>query len=170
MQRKKGKARLLQPRPRPIAPLQPVLKSNRPKRVRSQRPDTRAAVKLSSPAPPSAVAASADQLLQQTYMSALLGKHAVSCLAPTARARRLRGLIAFTPRRLPFAPQGSTTLGVVIIYCCCSSLMLIVNKLAVHHIGAPAFVTWLQVLVENASHATSRNCPSICCLFLLTEP
>jgi len=38
----------------------------------------------------------------------------------------------------------SQTVAVVAVYCCCSSMMLIVNKLAVHHIGAPAFVTWLQ--------------------------
>jgi GDP-mannose transporter len=51
------------------------------------------------------------------------------------------------PRHAPPAcrQQCSQTVAVVAIYCCCSSMMLIVNKLAVHHVGAPAFVTWLQV-------------------------
>jgi hypothetical protein len=48
---------------------------------------------------------------------------------------------------------------VVAVYCCCSSMMLIVNKLAVHHVGAPAFVTWLQVRLgpyRRSPHSASR--------------
>ena len=33
---------------------------------------------------------------------------------------------------------------VVAFYCACSGGMLVLNKLAVHHVGAPAFVTLAQ--------------------------
>ena len=38
----------------------------------------------------------------------------------------------------------SPVLGVVLFYCACSGGMLVINKLAVHHVGAPAFVTLVQ--------------------------
>ena len=37
------------------------------------------------------------------------------------------------------------------VYCACSSLMLILNKLAVHHIAAPAFVTLVQFAVTTCA-------------------
>ena len=38
----------------------------------------------------------------------------------------------------------SPVLGVVLFYCAYSGGMLVINKLAVHHVGAPAFVTLVQ--------------------------
>jgi len=42
------------------------------------------------------------------------------------------------------AAKGMSLLLLLTVYCACSSLMLILNKLAVYHIGAPAVVTLAQ--------------------------
>lgn len=44
----------------------------------------------------------------------------------------------------------SSVTAVVLFYCACSGGMLILNKLAVHHIGAPAFVTICQFVATAA--------------------
>ena len=53
--------------------------------------------------------------------------------------------------------QGDTTqmaeagvTGIVSFYCLCSGGMLVINKLAVHMIGAPAFVTICQFAATAA--------------------
>ncbi|KAH9256660.1 hypothetical protein BASA81_005164 [Batrachochytrium salamandrivorans] len=48
------------------------------------------------------------------------------------------------------SPAGSTTTGTVAVlgYMLCSSLMLIVNKLAVHHLPAPSFVLLTQLIAS----------------------
>jgi len=45
----------------------------------------------------------------------------------------------------------AVTVGTVVaFYCACSASMLVLNKLAVHHIGAPAFVTIIQFVTTSA--------------------
>ena len=39
---------------------------------------------------------------------------------------------------------GALTTSAVVTYCACSSLMLLVNKLTIYHLGAPAFITFTQ--------------------------
>ena len=52
----------------------------------------------------------------------------------------------------------STTVLAVVLYCVCSSSMLIINKLAVGHIGAPAFVTFMQFLVTAVVVKVAHLC------------
>ncbi len=47
--------------------------------------------------------------------------------------------------RIPRAMSpGVLTTSAVVTYCACSSLMLLVNKLTIYHLGAPAFITFTQ--------------------------
>ena len=46
---------------------------------------------------------------------------------------------------------------VVAFYCVCSGGMLVFNKLAVHHVGAPAFVTFVQFATTAAGVGVGRS-------------
>ena len=49
------------------------------------------------------------------------------------------------------------TVVVIATYCVCSSCMLILNKLAVHHVGLPAFVTLLQFAATTGAVLVGRG-------------
>ena len=48
------------------------------------------------------------------------------------------------------AEDPATVTMIIIFYCFCSGGMLIINKLAVHHVSAPAFVTLVQFIASAA--------------------
>ena len=54
----------------------------------------------------------------------------------------------------------SPVLGVVLFYCACSGGMLVINKLAVHHVGAPAFVTLVQFVTTAAGEQEHLSLPT----------
>ena len=57
--------------------------------------------------------------------------------------------------------QAGPVFAVVSFYCMCSGGMLVLNKLAVHHVGAPAFVTLSQFVATAAFVAAGWMCGAI---------